>query len=49
MLKVLESKIMLKNPNTIVVVEVGRSNDVNAMGRERDAENPTTVRRSDMQ
>ena len=47
MLKVLESKIMLENPNTIVVVEVGRSNDTNAMGRERDVENPTTVRRSD--
>ena len=27
---------MLENPNAIVVVEVGRSNDVNAMGRERE-------------
>ena len=49
MLKVLESKIMLENPNTIVVVEVRRSNDADVMGgRERDAENPTMVRRSNM-
>ena len=36
LLKVLESKIMLENPNAIVAVEVGRSNDANAMGRERE-------------
>ena len=40
---------MLENLNTIVVVQVGRSNNANAMGeREGDAENPTMVRRSDM-
>ena len=39
---------MLENPNVIVAVQVGRSNNANAMGeRERDAENPTMVRRSD--
>ena len=39
---------MLENPNAIVVMQVGMSNDANAMGeRERDAENPTMVRRSD--
>ena len=36
MLKVLESKIMLENPNAIVAVEVRRSNDANVMGRERE-------------
>ena len=42
--------MMLENPNVIVAVEVRRSNDANLMGereRERDAENPTMVRRSD--
>ena len=39
---------MLENLNAIVAVQVGRSNNANAMGeRERDAENPTMVRRSD--
>ena len=36
MLKVWDGEIMLENPNAIVAVEVGRSNDSNAMGRERD-------------
>ena len=35
-MKVLESKIMLENPNAIVAVEVRRSNDTNVMGRERE-------------
>ena len=38
---------MLENPNAIVVVQAGRSNNANAMGeRERDTENPTMVRKS---